>query len=71
MRIIAGQAGGLELSRPPADVRPTMDRVRAAIFSSLGDAVPGARVKRMRCASVPSASRRPMPLTVMVTPLLR
>ncbi len=44
MRIIAGQAGGLELSRPPADVRPTMDRVRAAIFSSLGDAVPGARV---------------------------
>jgi len=44
MRIIAGEAGGLELSRPSADIRPTMDRVRAAIFSSLGDAVPGARV---------------------------
>lgn len=44
MRIIAGEARGLALSKPPADVRPTMDRVRAAIFSSLGDAVPGARV---------------------------
>lgn len=44
MRIIAGSAGGLPLSQPPGGVRPTMDRVRAAIFSSLGDAVPGARV---------------------------
>lgn len=44
MRIIAGEARGLPLSPPPAGVRPTMDRVRAAIFSSLGDAVPGARV---------------------------
>lgn len=44
MRIIAGIAGGLTISKPPAEVRPTMDRVRGAIFSSLGDAVPGARV---------------------------
>ncbi len=44
MRIIAGEAGGLPLIKPPSHVRPTMDRVRAAIFSSLGDAVPGARV---------------------------
>jgi 16S rRNA (guanine966-N2)-methyltransferase len=44
MRIIAGTAGGIPLSHPPTGVRPTMDRVRAAIFSSLGDAVPGARV---------------------------
>ncbi len=44
MRIIAGEARGLPLTRPPEGVRPTMDRVRAAIFSSLGDAVPGARV---------------------------
>lgn len=44
MRIIAGSAGGLALDAPPSDTRPTMDRVRAAIFSSLGDAVPGARV---------------------------
>jgi len=44
MRIIAGEARGLQLKTPPSGVRPTMDRVRAAIFSSLGDAVPGARV---------------------------
>lgn len=44
MRIIAGEARGLPLTPPPTGVRPTMDRVRAAIFSSLGDAVPGARV---------------------------
>ncbi len=43
MRVIAGEARGLPLSTPP-NVRPTMDRVRGAIFSSLGDAVPGARV---------------------------
>ncbi len=44
MRIIAGEARGMALSAPPRTVRPTMDRVRAAIFSSLGDAVPGAAV---------------------------
>lgn len=44
MRIIAGEARGLGLTKPPETVRPTMDRVRAAIFSSLGDAVPGAEV---------------------------
>lgn len=44
MRIIAGTARGLTLQAPPDGVRPTMDRVRGAIFSSLGDAVPEARV---------------------------
>ena len=44
MRVIAGEARGLPLSAPSAGIRPTMDRVREAIFSSLGDAVPGARV---------------------------
>jgi 16S rRNA (guanine966-N2)-methyltransferase len=44
MRIIAGEAGGRPLKAPPDGVRPTMDRVKAAIFSSLGDLVPGARV---------------------------
>ncbi len=44
MRVIAGSARGLPLIQPPAGVRPTMDRVKGAIFSSLGDAVPGARV---------------------------
>lgn len=51
MRIIAGEAGGLPLTPPPSGVRPTMDRVRAAIFSSLGDAVPGARVLDLFCGS--------------------
>ncbi len=44
MRVIAGRAGGVRLLVPKAGVRPTMDRVKAAIFSSLGDAVIGARV---------------------------
>jgi 16S rRNA (guanine966-N2)-methyltransferase len=44
MRVISGSAGGLALSVPDKVARPTMDKVRAAIFSSLGDAVPGSRV---------------------------
>jgi len=44
MRVVAGSAGGLALQVPPEDIRPTMDRVKGAIFSSLGDRVPGARV---------------------------
>ena len=44
MRVIAGSAGGIRLAVPKRGVRPTMDRVKAAIFSSLGDAMLGARV---------------------------
>jgi 16S rRNA (guanine966-N2)-methyltransferase len=44
MRVIAGVAGGIRLDVPRTDVRPTMDRVKAAIFSSLGEEVVGARV---------------------------
>jgi len=44
MRVIAGSAGGIRLAVPKRGVRPTMDRVKAAIFSSLGEAVTGARV---------------------------
>ncbi len=44
MRVIAGSAGGIRLAVPKRGVRPTMDRVKAAIFSSLGDAVVAARV---------------------------
>jgi 16S rRNA (guanine966-N2)-methyltransferase len=44
MRVIAGAAGGIRLDVPKTDVRPTMDRVKAAIFSSLGDLVIGAHV---------------------------
>jgi 16S rRNA (guanine966-N2)-methyltransferase len=44
MRVVAGSAGGLPLFSPKTDLRPTMDRVKGAIFSSLGDKVTGARV---------------------------
>ena len=44
MRIIAGSAGGRPLKAPSEGLRPTMDRVRAAIFSSLGDLVPNASI---------------------------
>jgi 16S rRNA (guanine966-N2)-methyltransferase len=44
MRVIAGSAGGIRLDAPKTGVRPTMDRVKAAIFSSLGEEVIGARV---------------------------
>ena len=44
MRVIAGSAGGSRLAVPKSGVRPTMDRVKAAIFSSLGDTIISARV---------------------------
>lgn len=44
MRVISGSAGGIPISVPERVARPTMDKVRGAVFSSLGDAVPGARV---------------------------
>jgi 16S rRNA (guanine966-N2)-methyltransferase len=44
MRVIAGSAGGIRLAVPKHGVRPTMDRIKAAVFSSLGDAVVDARV---------------------------
>jgi 16S rRNA (guanine966-N2)-methyltransferase len=45
MRIIAGIAKGMVLSVPRgADVRPTSDRVRGGIFSSLGERVVDATV---------------------------
>ena len=45
MRIIGGQAAGRLLRVPPGlDVRPTPDKVKLAVFNSLGDRVVGARV---------------------------
>jgi len=44
MRVIAGLAGGIQLEVPKNGVRPTMDRVKSAIFSSLGELVLDARV---------------------------
>lgn len=43
MRVIAGSAKGRRLRAPRGlDVRPTSDRVREALFASLGDRIPGA-----------------------------
>ena len=44
MRIIAGSAGGIPLRLPKHDIRPTTEKIRGAIFSSLGDRVIGAKV---------------------------
>ena len=44
MRIIAGIAKGMPLVVPRDGVRPTTDRIREAVFSSLGARVTGARV---------------------------
>ncbi len=44
MRIISGIAGGIALSVPKGEVRPTTDRVREALFSILQPLVDGADV---------------------------
>ncbi len=45
LRIIAGSAGGIHLSSPKGvELRPTQDRVKQSLFSSLGDRVAGAKV---------------------------
>lgn len=47
MRVVAGEAKGRRLQAPPGDAtRPTLDRVREAVFNALVslDAVDGARV---------------------------
>lgn len=44
MRIVAGSAKGVRLAPVPQGVRPVSDRAREGLFSSLGSAIPGARV---------------------------
>ena len=45
LRVISGSAGGLHLKSPKRHaLRPTQDRIRQVIFSSLAEVVPGARV---------------------------
>lgn len=44
MRITGGILGGRRLKVPKGEVRPTQDKVRAALFSSLGAKTVGARV---------------------------
>jgi 16S rRNA (guanine966-N2)-methyltransferase len=52
MRVVAGSLGGRTLVSPPAsaDVRPTADRVREALFSILGD-IAGAAVLDLYCGT--------------------
>jgi 16S rRNA (guanine966-N2)-methyltransferase len=52
MRIIAGAAKGRKLKAPgTAGTRPATDRVREAVFSSLGSVVEGARVADLYAGS--------------------
>lgn len=45
LRVISGTAGGLHLKSPKRHaLRPTQDRIRQVVFSSLAEIVPGARV---------------------------
>ena len=44
MRVVSGIAGGIPLVAPKTDLRPTMDRVKGALFDSLGEEIIGARV---------------------------
>lgn len=45
LRVVAGSAGGLRLQVPKrVDLRPTQDRIKQVIFSSLAEQVVGARV---------------------------
>src|ERR1700678_854505 len=45
LRVISGTAGGLHLKSPKRHaLRPTQDRIRQVIFSSLAEKVPGSRV---------------------------
>jgi 16S rRNA (guanine966-N2)-methyltransferase len=45
LRVISGTAGGLHLKSPKRHaLRPTQDRIRQVIFSSLAEIIPGMRV---------------------------
>jgi 16S rRNA (guanine966-N2)-methyltransferase len=44
MKVMSGSARGTVLHVPRSDLRPTMDVVKGAIFSSLQEIVPGARI---------------------------
>ena len=44
MRLTGGDHGGRLLQVPASGMRPTQDKVRAAVFSTLAAQVPGARV---------------------------
>lgn len=52
MRVVAGSAGGLHLKSPKGvDLRPTQDRIKQAVFSSLADRVIDAVVLDLFCGT--------------------
>jgi 16S rRNA (guanine(966)-N(2))-methyltransferase RsmD len=52
MRVIAGEFKGHQLVAPRGwKVRPTSERVREAVFSTLGDRIEGARVLDLYCGT--------------------
>jgi len=54
LRIISGELGGRRISAPPRrnrDLRPTTEKVREAIFATLGETVEGARVLDLFCGT--------------------
>jgi len=52
MRVIAGRWRGRKLKSPPgADIRPTTDRVKEAMFSMAGPALDGALVLDLCCGA--------------------
>lgn len=70
MRIIAGTAKGRRIEAPPGDdVRPTADRVREALFSSLQPLLPDAHVLDLYAGSgalgLEAASRGAVAVTLV------
>src|ERR1700753_1575627 len=52
MRVVAGELKGQKLVAPRGwKVRPTSERVREAVFSTLGERVEGARVLDLYCGT--------------------
>lgn len=52
MRVVAGRWRGRRLLPPPGDaIRPTADRVKEALFSILGDRVPGTDFVDLCCGT--------------------
>ena len=58
MRITGGKARGILIKAPTGDTtRPATDRMREAIFSSLGPSVEGSRVADLFAGTVPTGSK--------------
>lgn len=63
MRVIAGDARGTKLETLPGEevTRPTIDRVKEAMFSALQFSLPGARVLDLFAGQRPAGHRGHQP----------